>query len=88
MSKTKWEIWKEKNLGNNARPWDLINPKIEKLSKKESQKRLDICLGCDKLIKVTKQCIECGCFMDMKTRLPHAFCPLGKWDAIDANNKA
>ena len=49
-------------------------------AKKEYQKRLDICLGCDRLIKSTKQCKECGCFMNIKTQLPHASCPLGKWD--------
>jgi hypothetical protein len=80
MTKTKWQIWKEKNSGDVVRPWDIINPKIEKLPKKEYQKRLDICLGCDRLIKSTKQCRECGCFMNIKTQLPHASCPLGKWD--------
>jgi hypothetical protein len=80
MTKTKWQIWKEKNNGDVVRPWDIINPKIEKLPKKEYQKRLDICLGCDRLIKSTKQCKECGCFMNIKTQLPHASCPLGKWD--------
>jgi hypothetical protein len=80
MTKTKWQIWKEKNSGDVVRPWDIINPKIEKLPKKEYQKRLDICLGCDRLIKSTKQCKECGCFMNIKTQLPHASCPLGKWD--------
>lgn len=80
MTKTKWQIWKEKNSGDTVRPWDIINPKIEKLPKKEYQKRLDICLGCDRLIKSTKQCKECGCFMNIKTQLPHASCPLGKWD--------
>lgn len=80
MTKTKWQIWKEKNSGDVVRPWDIINPKIEKLPKKEYQKRLDVCLGCDRLIKSTKQCKECGCFMNIKTQLPHASCPLGKWD--------
>ena len=80
MTKTKWQIWKEKNSGDVVRPWDIINPKIEKLPKKEYQKRLDICLGCDRLIKSTKQCKECGCFMNIKAQLPHASCPLGKWD--------
>jgi hypothetical protein len=80
MIKTKWQIWKEKNTGDIATPWDMVNPKIEKLPKKEYQKRLDICLGCDRLIKLTKQCKECGCFMNIKTQLPHASCPLGKWD--------
>ena len=84
--KTKWEIWKEKNNKDSIVLWDMVNPKINKMSKVEAQERLDICLNCDKLIKATKQCKKCGCFMEMKTRLPHAYCPIGKWGAIDANN--
>lgn len=79
MTKSKWELWKEKNPGDSVRPWDMINPKIEKLSEEKSQKRLDICFGCDRLIKLTTQCKECGCFMNAKTKLPHASCPIGKW---------
>ena len=86
MTKSKWELWKEKNAGDKIVPWDIINPKIEKLSKEETNKRLDICLNCDRLIKLTRQCKECGCFMDMKARLPHASCPIGKWGEVDANN--
>jgi hypothetical protein len=86
MYKNKWEIWKEKNKGDSFSPWDMLNPKVEKLSKKESEKRLKICLGCDRLIKSTKQCKECGCFMSLKTQIANASCPLHKWgneDAID-----
>jgi hypothetical protein len=79
MTKSKWELWKEKNTGDTVRPWDMINPKIEKLSKEDAQKRLDICMSCDRLFKKTVQCKECGCYMPAKTQLPHASCPLGKW---------
>lgn len=88
MTKTKWELWKEKNPGDKIVPWDLINPKIEKLNKEDTDKRLEICLSCDRLIKLTRQCKECGCFMDMKARLPHASCPIGKWGEVDGDNKA
>jgi hypothetical protein len=86
MSNSRWDIWKEKNKGDKVVPWDIINPKINKLSEEESQKRLDMCLSCDRLIKVTTQCKECGCFMNAKTKLPHAYCPIGKWGALDAIN--
>lgn len=79
MTKNKWELWKEKNPGDSVRPWDMINPKIEKISEEEAKKRLDICFSCDRLIKLTTQCKECGCFMNLKTKLPHASCPIGKW---------
>jgi|TARA_R100000458_G_scaffold19814_2_gene17530 hypothetical protein len=42
-------------------------------------KRLSICTECDKLTKITKQCKVCKCFMHLKTRVPKAKCPLGKW---------
>lgn len=80
MSKNKWEIWKEKSQDSVARPWDMLNPKIEKLSKEESKKRLDICISCDKFFKPTGQCKECGCFMALKTQIAHAVCPLNKWE--------
>lgn len=79
MSKSKWQLWKEKNSGDSVRPWDMLNPNIEKLDKENSQKRLNICLSCDRLFKKTVQCKECGCYMPAKTQLPHAVCPLGKW---------
>jgi len=79
MSKSKWELWKEKNPGDSVRPWDMINPKVKRVSKNKAEKRLNICLSCDRLIKLTNQCKECGCFMDAKTKLSHASCPLGKW---------
>jgi hypothetical protein len=28
---------------------------------------------------VVDQCKQCGCFMEFKTRLEAAKCPLGKW---------
>jgi hypothetical protein len=64
---------------NKVRPWDLINknkPKVDDLIKKS---RLDICLSCPELIKLTTQCKKCGCFMQAKTKLKEATCPLGKW---------
>ena len=82
--KSKWEIWKEKNSEYLARPWDLINPKVKKVSEEIYNKRYEICLSCDKLITSTKQCKECLCFMNLKTKLPHAFCPIGKWESVDA----
>lgn len=42
--------------------------------------RYDICLGCERLINLTKTCLECGCFMNKKTWLKDAECPLGKWE--------
>lgn len=41
--------------------------------------RMKICLQCEHFLKITKQCKKCGCFMIIKTRLPNATCPIGKW---------
>jgi hypothetical protein len=84
---SKWDIWKEKTSEDTVRPWDMINPKIEKVSADVSKERINICLGCDRLFKPTNQCKECGCVMTWKTQLPHASCPLGKWSSTDAVNE-
>lgn len=72
-----WSEYKKK-LGN-TRPWDVINPNALKASKISAEERLNICLSCDKLIKLTKQCRECGCIMPAKVKLENATCPIGKW---------
>lgn len=72
--------WSEyrKKLGT-TRPWDVVNPSVPKLSDDDAKKRYSICLDCDRFLKVTNQCKECGCFMSIKTRLATASCPIGKW---------
>jgi hypothetical protein len=62
-----------------ARPWDLWNKEIGRVETEVAEKRLSICEGCTKFIKLSTQCKECGCIMKMKTKLPNASCPLGKW---------
>jgi hypothetical protein len=80
--KSRWELWKEKSAGDTVRPWDLLNPNIEKVDEDTFNYRYNLCLGCPSLIQLTKQCKKCGCFMKEKAGLPHATCPLGKWGAI------
>lgn len=75
--KSVWQKYKE-NLGE-TRPWDLINPETEWASDEVATERYDICKACPELIKLTKQCKKCGCFMAAKTKLEKATCPLGKW---------
>jgi hypothetical protein len=74
---TPWQKYKQ-NLGQ-TRPWDLINPKTEWVDKIISDERLSICKSCPELIELTNQCKKCGCFMNAKTRLQIAACPIGKW---------
>jgi hypothetical protein len=75
--KSAWQKWKE-NLGE-TRPWDMLNPETEYVSEEDAKARLDICKACPRLIKGTNQCKECGCFMNLKTKLKDASCPLHKW---------
>lgn len=69
--------FKEK-LGD-TRPWDMLNPNIPHVTDEEAESRYKTCLDCDRLLPVTHQCKECGCFMRMKVKLKSATCPLGKW---------
>ena len=62
-----------------VRPWDLFNAKKPKLSEEFKKERMDICLSCPELIKLTQTCKKCGCFMKVKTQLADAKCPIGKW---------
>ena len=73
---SKWEEWK-KNLGE-TRPWDILNSE-NYIDQKTTEQRMDICKACPELIQLTKQCKKCGCFMEMKTKLEYAKCPIGKW---------
>lgn len=66
----------------SARPWDLWNKKIGRVSKLIQDERMEICKSCPRFIKITTQCKECGCMMHEKTKLPNAECPLGKWKKI------
>lgn len=74
--KSAWQRYKEKN---GVTPLDMLNPTTERLSDEEAGKRLDICKACPELIQLTTQCKKCGCFMNVKTKLKMAKCPIGKW---------
>lgn len=76
MTKSPWQQWKE-NLGE-TRPWDLVNPNTEYVTKDIAQSRYDICKDCPFFLP-TKQCSKCGCFMKSKVKLAHAECPEHKW---------
>lgn len=74
---TPWEKYK-KNLGD-TRPWDMLNPNVDYAEESVQKERLSICKTCPELIKLTNQCKKCGCFMNLKTKLEKAKCPLEKW---------
>jgi hypothetical protein len=74
---TPWQ--KYKNSLGDSRPWDLVNPNAKNVSDDIAKDRLTLCNSCPELIKLTKQCKKCGCFMVLKTKLEDATCPIGKW---------
>ena len=70
-------------IKRQVRPWDLLrsksSPEGERVTEDVRQKRLSICGECPRFVKLTSQCMECGCIMKLKTKLASATCPLGKW---------
>ncbi len=74
--KSRWQQYKEKN---GATPLDLLNPSSARSNDQLVAARLEVCDKCERFLHITKQCLECGCIMSLKTRLLHAKCPLGKW---------
>jgi hypothetical protein len=80
---TAWEEYKKKRAlelqnGAQVKPIDMFD-KQNRTSDDIADKRMSICNDCDRLIPITHQCKECGCFMKMKVKLKTATCPLGKW---------
>jgi hypothetical protein len=73
---SKWREWKE-SLGE-TRPWDFMDPNVNRASEETVSLRLDVCGNCEEFA-LTRQCKKCGCFMDIKAKLEKAACPLGKW---------
>ena len=74
---SKWSEWKEAQ--GETRPWNLLDPSKYVEDENLSKERYSICKSCPELIKLTKTCKKCGCFMTAKTKIQGATCPLGKW---------
>jgi hypothetical protein len=41
------------------------------------KKRIEICKACNQYR--LGMCMQCGCYMGLKTKLRDAQCPIGKW---------
>ena len=74
---SKWSEWKKAQ--GETRPWDLLDPNKYVEDENLGKERLEICKACPELIKLTTTCKKCGCFMNVKTKLEMAKCPIGKW---------
>lgn len=55
------------------------------VSTEVQKQRLLICSVCDQLDTATARCTECGCFVQIKSKVTTEECPLGKWgeDYVD-----
>lgn len=58
---------------------DLFDPKKPRSDKELIEYRLSICNECPLFSKRFNKCTKCGCFMNLKTTLRQAKCPIGKW---------
>lgn len=73
------------NTGKNnkkASPLDFFRKSTEYVDKPTEDYRYKICTECQYFLSIPKQCVKCGCFMHLKTKLAHAECPIGKWQAV------
>lgn len=58
---------------------DLLAGKLILSEAELSTERLKVCAECPQMTKMTRQCKLCGCFLDLKTKVLAAHCPLEKW---------
>lgn len=48
-------------------------------TEEERATRIDLCKKCEHFILKSKQCSQCGCYMEAKTWIKAASCPIGSW---------
>jgi hypothetical protein len=69
-----------RNLGNSlleeAQSILKQNPKI---TKEQTEQRINICQECEFFIRESSRCQKCGCFLKWKTAWRSQKCPIGKW---------
>lgn len=66
---------------------DYIKSGFKNSDEEEKQRRMEICTGntekgipqCPSYDKEQNRCRECGCFLNLKTRMESGSCPLGRW---------
>jgi hypothetical protein len=76
----------EQDEVREVRPWDLLDPRQPRAHKEVAAHRLDTCRQCPSYRSLIKVCNECGCVMPVKVHLAQAWCPIGKWGAVDESD--
>lgn len=60
---------------------DAVSKSI-RVSAETQATRMEICRDCEHLYEPTNTCKRCGCFMNVKTWLAPARCPVDKWHPV------
>lgn len=47
------------------------------------EERMTICKGCEFFRQSDQRCSQCGCYMQNKTKLKKAYCPVHKWGSTE-----
>lgn len=48
--------------------WYYLNKSYREKRKTEAKRRIEICESCEYFYKPARNCMICGCFMDVKTK--------------------
>ena len=59
----------------------------QRVTPEKAKERLGICMKCPELIKATKQCGSCLCFVSYKVLYLQEKCPIGKWGAEEQKDE-
>jgi len=58
---------------------DLIAGKVVLSEAELAEERIKVCNECDAFRRMSRTCSVCNCFMDLKTKILRASCPLELW---------
>ncbi len=66
-------------MADDVNFFDLFDPNKPRSDQELIEQRLAICKVCPAFRPKTQRCSKCGCFMQLKSTLKQAKCPIGKW---------
>ena len=58
---------------------DLLEGEDIMVGKFEQRRRYDICQACKHFNGKHNRCMECGCYLNVKTKFKSEECPIKKW---------
>lgn len=57
----------------------VLNAVTDMSSQETQNKRMAVCDKCPNLLRLTGNCMKCGCFVALKVKFQASSCPVGKW---------